>query len=319
MKTIGFVISHKRNEKRRALLPTDLPKIKNLDYLFFEEGYGNIIGYNDEDYKQFNVNIVKREEAFHKDIVCCPKAPENKEMEFFLKNQIFFGWIHAVLGRDITDFLINNNMTGIAWENMFDKNLHVFFKNNELAGEAAVKHATLFYGRTLHNLNVAILGRGNCARGALKELYRQGANCFVYDKRTIKTFRDYLNYFDIIVNATLWDVFSKDKIIFKEDLKKMKKGSMIIDISCNNQMEIETSIPTTIDNPIYIVDGVMHYAVDHTPTLFWKEASESISNEVSKYIDLLIEEDYNDVIKNAICILNGKIIDENIKKFQNRF
>lgn len=93
---------------------------------------------------------------------------------------------------------------------------------------------------------------------------------------------------------------------------------MIIDISCDRHGGIETSIPTTIDDPIYVVDGIKHYVVDHTPSLFYKTTSQSISEQVCKYIDLLCEEKYNQVLNKANCISNGKILDKRIIEFQNR-
>ena len=124
--------------------------------------------------------------------------------------------------------------------------------------------------------------------------------------------------YDVIVNAILWDITRKDHIVYKSDLRKLKKGAMIIDISCDRHGGIETSIPTTIEKPVYMDSGIMHYVVDHTPALFYKTTSEGISNEVSKYLDLLCEENENSVLANAKIIENGVIIDQRINEFQNR-
>jgi N5-(carboxyethyl)ornithine synthase len=90
----------------------------------------------------------------------------------------------------------------------------------------------------------------------------------------------------------------------------MKKGAMIIDISCVEEMEIETSYPTTIKNPVYYVEGILHYAVDHTASLFLRTATESISKEIKNYVDDLVKENYNEVLEKATIIKNGKIIDD---------
>lgn len=318
MKTIGFVISRKENELRRALVPTDLSKIKHLHNLYFEKGYGEILGYSDEDYRKMGVNIIEREIVYEQDIICNPKAPEPEEQKLFHKGQTPFGWIHAVQGREITDFLIDKKMSAIAWEEMFEKGRHVFWRNNELAGEAGVIHAFLYYGRLPYECSVAVIGKGNTARGAIRVLEKMGAKITIYDRKTVLFLRDELEKYDVIVNAVLWDVFRKDRLIYKEDLKKMKKGAMIIDISCDEEMEIETSHATTFKDPVYSVDGIIHYVVDHTASLFWKTATESISKEIKKYVDDLIEGNDNEVLKNATIIKNGKILDEKITKFQNR-
>ena len=70
--------------------------------------------------------------------------------------------------------------------------------------------------------------------------------------------------------------------------------------------------------PVYIVDGIMHYVVDHTPTLLYKEATYSISNEITHYLDDLIEDKKNKILEDALIIEKGKIVDYEIIEFQNR-
>jgi len=68
-------------------------------------------------------------------------------------------------------------------------------------------------------------------------------------------------------------------------MKNMRYNAVIVDISCNHQLEVETSHPTTLENPIYYEEGIMHYVVDHTPALLFQIASESISKAIIKYLD----------------------------------
>ena len=98
----------------------------------------------------------------------------------------------------------------------------------------------------------------------------------------------------------------------------MKKGALIIDISCDRHGAIETSEQTSIDSPTYIVDGICHYVVDHTPTLFYKTATSGISEQVRRFIDELVEGEYGEIIKKAVCIEKGEIKDKRINEFQNR-
>jgi len=319
MKMIGFPISWKENEKRRALIPSDITKVKHAEQLVFEQKYGEVLGYSDEDYREVGAKVVDRAKVFESEIICTPKAPELAERELYKEGQTLFGWIHAIQGRDIADFLVDKKMTAIAWEEMFENGRHVFWRNNELAGEAAVLHAFLYSGRLAYECTVAVLGRGNCARGAIRVLEKLGARVMVYDRKTIAHLRNELERYDVIVNAVLWDVFRSDRLIYREDLKRMKPGAMIIDISCNEALEIETSRPTTIEAPVYDVDGITHYAVDHTASLFWKSASIAISGAVAEYADALIEGRDNDVISQAVIIKGGEIMDKRISRFQQRY
>lgn len=317
MKTVGFPISKKENEKRRALLPSDILNIRNKRSLFFEKGYGDVLGLSDDDYIKVGANISDKEDVLKKDIICDPKIGDAEYLAQ-LNNQTIFGWVHAVQNRDITDILVEKKITVYAWEDMFEDGRHVFWRNNEIAGEAAIMHAYMLYGLFPYDTKVAVLGKGNIARGALKILTLMGADVTVYDRRTEKLFQKELAQYDVVVNCILWDTSRTDHIIYKEDLKRMKKGALIIDISCDKNGGVETCIPTSIENPTYIIDGVMHYAVDHTPSIFYKTISKSLSEETSKVIDMLIEDTPNQYLKDALIIERGEILDQRIKKFQKR-
>lgn len=317
MRTIGFVISHKEHEYRRALVPEYIQYIQNKKQIYVETGYGDVLGYCDTDYISAGVNICSREEALKKDIICDPKIGDADYLTE-LKNQTIFGWVHAVQNRDITDKLIAGKLTAYAWEDMFEDGRHSFWRNNEIAGEAAISHAYLNHGIFPYNTKVAVLGRGNTARGAIKTLNYMGADVVVYDRKTEHLFRKELPLYDVVVNAIIWDTNRKDHIIYKEDLQRMKRGAMIIDISCDRAGAIETSIPSTIEKPTYIVDGIRHYVVDHTPSLFYKTTSRFLSEVVASFCDSLIMDIPTECLLHAKCIEHGEIIDQRITSFQNR-
>lgn len=317
MKTIGFPISHKENENRRALIPQDVVKLAHPEALFFEENYGEVLGISDQEYINAGANIACRNKILAKDIICDPKIGDADYLDC-LHEQTIFGWVHAVQNKDITDKLINGKLTAYAWEDMFEKGRHIFWRNNELAGEAAVMHAFQCYGRMPYETNVAVIGRGNTARGAIKVLNMLGANVMQYDRHMESLLRDEISNFDVIVNCILWDVTRQDHIIYRDDLKHMKKNSMIIDVSCDKNGGIETSIPTTIENPTYMIDGVLHYVVDHTPSLFYKTFTFNNSEAITPYIDMLVCGKFNDVLEKALVIENGTIKDKRINEFQGR-
>lgn len=319
MKTVGLPISHKENEKRRALTVSDVAKVKHANQIFVEKGYGDVLGFSDEDYLKAGVYVASREEVLKKDIICDPKIGDAEYLEV-LNDQTIFGWIHAVQNRDITDKIIKSRLTGFAWEDMYEDGRHSFWRNNEIAGEAAVFHAYMCHGVFPYNTKAAVLGRGNIARGAIKTLNYMGAEVVQYDRKQEALFRKELDRYDVIVNGILWDTTRKDHIVYREDLKRMRHNALIIDVSCDRNGGIETSVPTTIENPIYVVDGVTHYVVDHTPSLFWKTTTDSLSAEFVKYIDFLIEDRYNEstVLSKCHNFEKGFILDQRINDFQGR-
>ena len=125
MKTIGFPISHKENENRRAIIPEDIKKISNPGLVFVETGFGDVLGISDEEYKNVGCNICSHQEAIQKDIVCDPKIGDADYLDSLHKGQTIFGWVHATQNRDITDKIVNNEVTAYSWEKMFEKGRHV--------------------------------------------------------------------------------------------------------------------------------------------------------------------------------------------------
>lgn len=316
--SVGFPISNKENERRRAIVPEHISLMNHPDCLYFETGYGEVLGISDDDYKKCGCHICSHDEVLTKKIICDPKIGDADYLDKLTSGQIIFGWVHATQNRDITDRIVNSGLTAVAWEKMFEQGRHVFWRNNELAGEAAVMHAFQCYGKMPYETTVAVIGRGNTARGAIKVLNMLGANVVQYDRKTESLLRKEIGDYDVIVNCILWDVMRNDHIVFKDDLKRMKKDSMIIDVSCDRCGGIETSIPTTIENPTYVESGVIHYAVDHTPTLFYKTFSWNNSELLYPYLEQLIENQLGAVLSDALIIKDGLIIDTEINDYQKR-
>ncbi|NQU26224.1 MAG: N(5)-(carboxyethyl)ornithine synthase [Candidatus Nealsonbacteria bacterium] len=316
MTAIGFPIPQKRNEQRRALLPPDLENISGSHELVFETGYGDILGYDDDTYCECGAVVAERSAVCACPVICVPKPVVTDE--YFQPNKTVFGWIHAVQGRKITDLIVQNKMTVIAWEDMFENGRHTFWRNNELSGEAAIVHAFLAWGRAPYGRKVAVIGRGNVARGAIRVLERSGCHVTVYDRKTSPILREEVGAFDVVVNAVLWDLSRTDHILYEEDLRKLNPGSLIIDISCDEGMGIQSSHATTVDSPVYWHRGVLHYAVDHTPTLYFRTASESISKALLRFIPHLVEEKPNQILEEATIVRQGEILDQRIIRFQSR-
>ena len=318
MKKIGFLKSDKENEKRICILPEDLKKIRNVKNIFIEKDYGVDFNISDKEYSDNGCHLKTQQEIIEEcDILVDAKIGDAKYLKD-CKKKIIFGWIHAVQNKKLTDMLIENENTVYAWEDMFEKGRHVFWKNNEIAGEAAVLHAILLYGVIPQNYKVAVIGNGNTSRGACRILNKLGAKVNVYTKGLEEIFKEEMGQYDIIVNCVLWDTNRNNHIINRKDLKVLKKDMLIIDVSCDKNGAIETSRPTTLNNPIYTVDGVTHYVVDHTPSIVFKTVSIELSNVIYRFIDELIEGNDNECLKKAKIIEKGKILDEKILKYQKR-
>ena len=315
-KTMGLLISHKNNEKRRAILPVDVKKLHNPEMLYFESGYGTAVGVSDQEYLDCGCHVVSREEAMQCDVITDVKLGDADYLDQLNDGKILFGWAHAAQGVHFTAKCLEKTFTVIAWEEIFEDGRYIFYRNREVAGEAAIMHAFCNYGKMPYDCHVAVIGNGQTAKGAIRILNGLGAEVDVFPRKQEKLFLKKKFDYDVIVNCVMWDISRTDRLIYREDLKKFKPHTMIIDISCDPHLEIETSHPTTITDPVYEVDGVIHYAVDNTPAMFPMTVTKVLSEGNVRIMDNVIEGDLTPSLLEAMVIENGHIRSESIRSFR---
>ncbi|SEP83378.1 N(5)-(carboxyethyl)ornithine synthase [Butyrivibrio sp. TB] len=316
MNTVGFLISHKNNEKRRALMPDDIGQIKNLDNLVFEKGYGESIGIPDSEYTKKGIKFESRSEVLKCPVLVDVKLGDADYLDKIAPETILCGWAHSVQNIDFTSEILRAKHTVIAWENIYEQGRYIFYRNREIAGEAAVLQAFQYCGKMPYDTKVAIIGNGQTAKGAMRVLTALGAQVDVFGRKLEKTFLALMPNYDVLVNCVLWDTDRTDRLIYREDLKRLKPGTMIVDVSCDPHLEIETSHPTTIDNPVYVVDGILHYAVDNTPAMYPYTVSKILSQNFAKYVDCIVTGDYPENIVAAIDVDHGIIKNDAIRRFR---
>ena len=314
--TMGLLISHKNNEKRRAILPEHVAQLRNRGNLYFETGYGLSVGRTDEEYAAAGAHIVSREQAMQCDIIVDVKLGDADYLDQLDDGKILFGWAHAAQGLDFTSKCLEKNFTVIAWEEIFEDGRYIFYRNREIAGEAAVMHAFCNYGKMPYDCKVAIVGNGQTAKGAMRILHGLGATVDVYGRKQERLFRKKLYDYDVIINCVMWDIARKDHLIYKEDLAKMRPHAMIVDVSCDPYLGIETSHPTTISDPVYEVDGVLHYSVDNTPAMFPYTVTKVLSEGTVRLMDDVIEGTYPPAMLDAIVIEQGHIRSKSVWDFR---
>ena len=315
-RTMGLLISHKNNEKRRAILPEDVKKLRNANMLYIETGYGDSVGYSDKEYVAAGANIVPREDALKCDIITDVKLGDADYLNQLEDGKLLFGWAHAAQGISFTDSCLAKNFTVIAWEEIFEKGRYIFYRNREVAGEAAILQAFCHYGKMPYECRVSVIGNGQTAKGAIRILNGLGATVDVYGRKLEKLFHENKFDYDVIVNCVMWDISRKDHLISREDLKKMKPHTMIIDVSCDPYLGIETSHPTTISDPVYEEEGVIHYSVDNTPAMFPMTVTKVLSEGNVKIFDDVIEGTLTPALDAAMVIEDGHIRSKSIWNFR---
>ncbi len=323
--------SRKPNERRLPIHPDHFQRI-DADLrarIYIESGYGEPFGRSDQKLAPYVAGILSREQLIERcDAILLPK-PQKEDLAELREGQILWGWPHCVQDTELTQVAIDRKLTLIAFEAMNywtadgGFSLHVFHKNNELAGYCSVLHAmqtvgiTGDYGR---RLRAAVIGFGATARGAVTVLAahgvtdvdvltERGVNAvaspihsaqivqFEHDhaapRRSEAILSDgsrqalpaFLGDHDIIVNCVLQKPEAPLMFLDTEDLDDVAPGTLIVDVSCDEGMGFSWARPTTFDDPTFMVgDHVTYYGIDHSPSLLWSSATWEISDALMPYL-----------------------------------
>ena len=237
---------------------------------------------------------------------------------------------------------------------------HTFYKNNELAGYSAVLHALQLKGIDGHygdQRKTVIISFGAVSRGAIYALKARGfrditiciqrpdyavreevLDCeyvrlrsngddgerqvIVDHDGTERPFLDLLGEADIIVNGIFQNPDHPLMFVTDEEISRLKRGCLIIDVSCDEGMGFSFAKPTTFDDPMFTIGSIDYYAVDHTPSYLWESASRSISAALVVYLPTVLEGpeawSENETIRRAVVIDRGVIQKPEILSFQKR-
>ncbi|TNM37347.1 alanine dehydrogenase [Nocardioides albidus] len=327
--------SAKENEHRLPLHPDHLP---HLDpdvraRITLEHGYAARFGVDDAALAPHIAGFASRQELLaDSDVVLLPK-PQHSDVAAMGPGQVLWGWPHCVQDTELTQLAIDRELTLIAFEamNHWTRDggfgLHVFHKNNELAGYCSVIHALQLAGLTGdygRRLSAVVIGFGATARGAVTALNAHGVHevavltnrgvaavgspihsvrirHFEHDpdggqpsdvitERGREPLPAYLAENDIVVNCTLQDTAAPLVYLREEDLAAFRPGSLVVDVSCDLGMGFTFARPTSFEDPTFVVgNNVLYYGVDHTPSYLWNSATWENSNALIPFLRSVLE------------------------------
>ena len=360
--------SLKENERRLPLHPQHLGRIPGelRQGIFLEHGYGERHGLADDQLGRFVAGFRTREQLVEEcDVILAPK-PLLSDIAALRVGQVLWGWPHCVQDAELTQVAIDRQLTLIAFEamNHWNRdgsfNLHVFHKNNELAGYCSVLHAMQLAGITGDygpHRRAVVIGFGATARGAVTALNALGVGevdvlthrhkaavaAPIHSARIVHFDTDdtsarashaatedgpvalgeFLSDHDIVVNCVLQDTDAPVVFMTDDDLKRMARGSLVIDVSCDEGMGFTWARPTTFIEPTFVVgDHVLYYAVDHSPSYLWDAATWEISEALLPFLPVVMGGpaawDSSPTVRRAIEIRNGVVQNPAILSFQGR-
>jgi alanine dehydrogenase len=326
--------SAKENEYRLPIHPEHLARLDTdvAGRISLEHGYGEKFGHTDDDLAPHVAGFASREELFEQSDVILLLKPQLEDVDALRTGQTLWGWPHCVQSPELTQLAIDKSLTLIAFEAMnhwtLDQavGLHVFHKNNELAGYCSVLHALQLVGSTGdygRRLTAVVIGFGATARGAVTALSAQGIHEVsvlttrgvaavaspIHSVRIVHFDHDpdggqshaftdagrvplapFLAAHDVVVNCTLQDPAAPLIYVHEADLGEFRPGSLIVDVSCDEGMGFDWARPTTFDEPMFDVgDHVHYYGVDHTPSYLWNSATWDISEALIPFLRPVLE------------------------------
>jgi alanine dehydrogenase len=319
---IGVPREVKNDEYRVAMLPVGVEELV-LDghEVLIEAGAGLGSGLTDEEYSASGATIVATAEKVwsESDLIVKVKEPQVSEYARLRAGQLLFTYFHFAASRSLTDAVLNSRSTAIAYETIRDAkgSLPLLTPMSEVAGRMSIQKGANFLERPEEGrgillsgvpgvapAEVVVLGGGIVGANAARVAAGLGANVCILDVNldrlrylddimppNVTTLfsdrhmvRDRLIHADLVIGSVLIPGARAPHLVRADDLKRMKNGSVIVDVAIDQGGCVETSRPTTHADPTFITDGVVHYCVTNMPGAVGRTSTFALCNVTLPYV-----------------------------------
>ncbi|MEJ2216343.1 MAG: alanine dehydrogenase [Gemmatimonadota bacterium] len=312
---IGVPKEIKTNENRVGVVPAGSEALIQAGHtVLVEKGAGEGSGFNDEAYKATGAEIVSKAEDVWARAEMIQKVKEPIEVEWprMRKDQLIFTYFHFAAAEALTHAVMDSGAIAVAYETvqLASGELPLLTPMREVAGRMAVQDGRgLLLGGVpgVEPGHVVILGGGVVGTNAAKMAAGLGAKVTILDVSLHRlrylsdvmpanvtllysnrhNILDHLEKADLLVGAVLLPGAKAPNLVRREDLKHMKDGSVIVDVAVDQGGCVETIKATTHEDPIYVVDGVIHYGVANMPGAVSRTSTIALANATSPYALML--------------------------------
>jgi alanine dehydrogenase len=345
---IGILKEIKTEENRVCMTPAGVEvMITNGHKVLVEKGAGSGSGFEDSAYLKSGAEIIATSrEIFEKsDMVMHVKEPLPAEYDLIRQGQIVFTYLHLAAAEELTKALIKSKAVCIAYETIQkpDRSLPLLTPMSEVAGRMAIQQGAKYlemaqggHGVLLGGVpgvdpgNVVVIGGGIVGTNAAKMACGLGAKVYILDMNLDRlrylsdvmpancfglfsspaTLRELIQQADVIIGAVLIPGAKAPKLITREMLKMMKPGTVLVDVAIDQGGCFETSKATTHGNPIYTVDGVVHYCVANMPGAVPRTSTMALTNATLPYAVEIANKGWKAAMqKNSDIKLGANVID----------
>lgn len=349
---IGIPTEIKPLEGRVGLIPGACNElIRSGHRIFLESGAGEISGYPDAEYESLGVEILPDAKSVYAqaEMIVKIKEPFGPELDLLRPDHTLFSFLHLAAGHGLLQRLLQIGLTAISFETVQDQaGLPILAPMSDIAGRLAVHHGVnlLFHSQGGRGLllggipgtergHVVVLGAGNAGSNAVRLAAQMGARVTVFDKqyqklssmRQIGANVTALYPFpekvteavvdaDILIGAVLVAGARAPHLVSVEQVESMRPGSVIVDIAVDQGGCIETTRPTTYDDPTYKYTGVTHFCVTNIPGAVPRTASQALSTALIPYLHTLAGGGLanSSALQAGINVEGGRIVHMALKK-----
>jgi len=348
---IGILKEIKAEENRVSMVPAGVEvMVRNGHHLLVEKGAGSGSGFEDRAYLEAGAEVIETpSEIFSRaEMVMHVKEPLPPEYPLIRENQIVFTYLHLAAAEALTRALIKSRSINIAYETIQkqDCSLPLLTPMSEVAGRMSVQQGAKYLEMAQGGLGVllggvpgvdpgtvVVIGGGIVGINAAKAACGLGAKVYILDTNLDRlrylsdvmpsncfllmsspaTIRKLLKDADVVIGAVLIPGAKAPRLVTKDMLKDMKKGAVIVDVAIDQGGSFETSRPTTHSNPIYMVDGVVHYCVANMPGAVAKTSTLALTNATLPYALEIANKGWaramleNSEIRGGANVVKGKV------------
>lgn len=351
-------------EKRVALTPEGARRlIQGGHQALLETGAGAGSGHSDDAYREQGAQVAESAEDVwaRADLLTKVKQPLEGETALFREGLILFSYCHLATRPWLVDALLKKSVTAVAFEEVLlpTGERPLLKPMSEIAGRLAILVAGQYLAEPYGSrgvlmgtvsgqpaAGVLIIGGGTVGVSAAAAACGLGARVTVVDREpepvqprvaevapsaevvaapaSPELVQDMLPETDVVVNAALWDPMTGRHLVTRDSLRRMRKGSVIVDVDCTPGGVIETTRVMTIGEPTFEEDGVIHYCVPNMPATVPHTSTEALTSATLPYLERLADLGLTAALESspelqaALVCRDGKLLDAHVAAAQGR-
>src|SRR5438034_3485740 len=339
----------KQQEFRIALPPSAAYQlIKRGHQVLVETNAGLGAGFPDSDYEAAGATIVKEHKALFErgELIVKVKEPQESECPLLRPGQLLFTYLHLAASKPLTEALLRSGVTALAYETIeINRRLPLLEPMSEIAGRMSILVGGYFLAKHFGGSGmllggvpgvlpgrIVVLGGGAAGVNAARMATGLGADVTILEVDvermrfldiTLHTahtlysneahLMELLPSVDLLIGAVLVPGAKAPRLIRREMLRRMRPGSVLVDIAIDQGGCAETSRPTTHHDPVFVEEGVIHYCVANMPAAYARTATQALTNVTYRYIELLADSGLAEACQrqpaliSAINVMDGRI------------